>query len=201
MRRWLVPFGTRPEIVKIAPVVEALRDAGVKVHTLATGQHDDPGLADAFFSDLALEPDRRWTLPSEEGARVGAIMAHAYETLSCGEYGGVLLLGDTHTVPLFALAARRFAVPVVHLEAGLRSFNAQSVEEGNRRVAGALASLHLAPTELAARMLDAEGVSGDSGARRREPGDRQPAQVWAAKGAGRAALGRGRHDASGDERR
>ena len=159
MRRWLVPFGTRPEIVKIAPVVEALRDAGVKVHTLATGQHDDPGLADAFFSDLALEPDRRWTLPSEEGARVGAIMAHAYETLSCGEYGGVLLLGDTHTVPLFALAARRFAVPVVHLEAGLRSFNAQSVEEGNRRVAGALASLHLAPTELAARMLDAEGIS------------------------------------------
>jgi UDP-N-acetylglucosamine 2-epimerase len=39
--------------VKIAPVVEALRDAGVKVHTLATGQHDDPGLADALFSDLA----------------------------------------------------------------------------------------------------------------------------------------------------
>jgi UDP-N-acetylglucosamine 2-epimerase (non-hydrolysing) len=159
VRRWLVPFGTRPEIVKIAPVVEALRDAGVKVHTLATGQHDDPGLADAFFSDLALEPDRKWCLPTNEAERVGAIMAHAYETLSCGEYGGVLLLGDTHTVPLFSLAARRFAIPVVHLEAGLRSFNAQSVEEGNRRVAGALASLHLAPTELAARMLDAEGIS------------------------------------------
>jgi UDP-N-acetylglucosamine 2-epimerase (non-hydrolysing) len=159
VRRWLVPFGTRPEIVKIAPVVDALRDAGVKMHTLATGRHDDPGLADAFFSDLALEPDCRWTLPGEESARVGAIMAYAYETLSCGEYGGVLLLGDAPTVPPFALAARRFAIPVVHLEAGLRSFDAQSVEEGNRRVACALASLHLAPTELAARMLDAEGVS------------------------------------------
>ena len=128
-------------------------------------------------------------------------MAHAYETLSCGEYGGVLLLGDTHTVPLFALAARRFAVPVVHLEAGLRSFNAQSVEEGNRRVAGALASLHLAPTELAARMLDAEGVSATRVRVVGNPVTDSLRKFGPRKAPVARAIGRGRHDASRDERR
>jgi UDP-N-acetylglucosamine 2-epimerase (non-hydrolysing) len=73
----------------------------------------------------------------------------------------VLLLGDTYTVPLFALAARRHRVPVVHLEAGLRSFNDESVEEGNRRAVAGLASFHLAPTALAANMLEAEGVPAE----------------------------------------
>jgi UDP-N-acetylglucosamine 2-epimerase (non-hydrolysing) len=67
--RLLVPFGTRPEIVKLAPVVAALRDAGHDVHTIATGQHDDPRLADRFFEDLGLVPDERWTLPRPEAER------------------------------------------------------------------------------------------------------------------------------------
>ncbi len=70
----------------------------------------------------------------------------------------VVVLGDTNTVPAYALAARRFGVPVVHLEAGLRSCNSRSLEEVNRRVAAATASLHLAPTELASRFLAEEGV-------------------------------------------
>jgi UDP-N-acetylglucosamine 2-epimerase (non-hydrolysing) len=73
----------------------------------------------------------------------------------------VLLLGDTFTVPFFCLAARRACVPIVHLEAGLRSFNPTSMEEVNRRVAGALASVHLAPTDLAARFLRDEGVADE----------------------------------------
>jgi UDP-N-acetylglucosamine 2-epimerase (non-hydrolysing) len=157
-RRWLVPFGTRPEVVKLAPVVDALRASGANVHTLATGQHHDPRLADEFFDDLSLLPDTRWELPADEFARLAALFGRACETLARREFDALLLLGDTYTVPLFALAARRFGVPVVHAEAGLRSFNPQSVEEGNRRVVAALAAVHLAPTDLAARMLDAEGV-------------------------------------------
>jgi len=160
-RRWLVPFGTRPEVVKLAPVVEALRALGADVHTLATGQHHDPAMADAFFADLALEPDTRWNLPDAENDRVGALIAGAYTELASGAHDAVLALGDTHTVPLFALAARRFGLPFVHLEAGLRSCNDRSVEEGNRRVAGALATLHLAPTEYAAHVLDGEAVAAD----------------------------------------
>jgi UDP-N-acetylglucosamine 2-epimerase (non-hydrolysing) len=159
----LVPFGTRPEIVKLAPVVTALRAAGGSVRTLATGQHTDPGLADAFFSDLALEPDVRWDLATgSESARVGAMLTAAFDELArTPRPDAVLLLGDTYTVPLFALAARRHRIPVVHLEAGLRSFNAESVEEGNRRAVAGLASFHLAPTTLAAKMLEAEGVPSD----------------------------------------
>jgi UDP-N-acetylglucosamine 2-epimerase (non-hydrolysing) len=160
-RRWLIPFGTRPEIVKLAPVVEALRSKGADVHTLATGQHHDPRLADEFFDDLSLVPDTRWDLSGDEHERIATLLGRAYETLARGDFKALLLLGDTHTVPLFALAARRFGVPVVHAEAGLRSFNPQSVEEGNRRVVAALASVHLAPTELAARMLDAEGIPAE----------------------------------------
>jgi UDP-N-acetylglucosamine 2-epimerase (non-hydrolysing) len=69
-----------------------------------------------------------------------------------------VLLGDTSTVPLIALAARRHQVPVVHLEAGLRSFNERSLEEVNRRAVAAMTSLHLAPTPMAAGFLADEGV-------------------------------------------
>src|SRR5258708_5845913 len=157
--RLLVPFGTRPEIVKLAPVVAALRVAGHEVHTVATGQHDDPRLADQFFADLDLIPDERWSLPRPEAERVGALLPHAYETIDAQRPDTVVLLGDTHTVPMFGLAARRFGVSVAHLEAGLRSFNERSLEEVNRRAVGAMTSLHLAPTELAAEFLLAEGVS------------------------------------------
>jgi UDP-N-acetylglucosamine 2-epimerase (non-hydrolysing) len=154
----LVPFGTRPEIVKLAPVVAALHDCGHAVRTVATGQQDDPRLADDFFADLALVPDTRWDLPAREADRVGALLTHAYDELATHRPDVVLVLGDTHTVPLFGLAARRAGVPVVHLEAGLRSFNERSLEEIHRRAAAAIASLHLAPTTLAASMLEAEGV-------------------------------------------
>ena len=156
--RLLVPFGTRPEIVKLAPVVAALRDAGHDVHTIATGQHDDPRLADRFFEDLGLVPDERWTLPRPEADRGGTLLTRAFEALSRRPVDAVVLLGDTYTVPLFGLAARRHEVPVAHLEAGLRSFNERSLEEVNRRAVGAMASLHLAPTPLASRFLSEEGV-------------------------------------------
>ncbi|MDQ1683144.1 MAG: hypothetical protein QOH99_1685, partial [Frankiaceae bacterium] len=71
----------------------------------------------------------------------------------------VLVLGDTYTAPLVAMAARRHGVGVVHLEAGLRSFNGRSMEEINRRQMVALATIHLAPTELAAAFLRDEGVA------------------------------------------
>jgi UDP-N-acetylglucosamine 2-epimerase (non-hydrolysing) len=156
--RLLVPFGTRPEIIKLAPVVEALREAGDSVRAVATGQHDAPGLTDAFFADLAFEPDHRHELPAGEAARMGALLSNAYDDVAEVGPDVVLVLGDTNTVPTYGLAARRFGVPVVHLEAGLRSFNARSLEEVNRRVVAATASLHLAPTELASRFLGNEGV-------------------------------------------
>jgi UDP-N-acetylglucosamine 2-epimerase (non-hydrolysing) len=154
----LVPFGTRPEIIKLAPVVAALKDRGFEVTTVATGQHYDGSLTDAFYEQLAFQPDARWTLPGDDGDRTAEILRLAHREIADRRPDVVLLLGDTYTVPLFCLAARRHRVPVAHLEAGLRSFNETSLEEVHRKVAGALASLHFAPTKMAAGFLRAEGV-------------------------------------------
>jgi UDP-N-acetylglucosamine 2-epimerase (non-hydrolysing) len=156
--RILVPLGTRPEIIKLAPVVGALRKHGHDVEVLATGQHYDPNLTDAFFDELGLTPGLRWHLEGSEAHRVATILERAIDLVPACKPDVVLLLGDTNTVPLFSLAARRAGVPVAHLEAGLRSFNPTSAEEVNRLVGGALASLHFAPTLLAARFLAREGV-------------------------------------------
>ena len=159
--RILVPVGTRPEIVKLAPVVDALRRSGHDLHVVATGQHHDELLAGGVFRGLGLQPDEQWHLPADEAERVGALLSGAFRVVDATRPDATLVLGDTYTVPVFALAARRFGVPVVHLEAGLRSFNPTSMEEVDRRVAAATASLHLAPTALAARFLADEGVDAD----------------------------------------
>lgn len=156
--RVLVPFGTRPEIVKLAPVVRALREAGVETVTVATGQHYDADMTEAFFRDLDLRPDRQATLSGSASERLGALYAGAADAVSELAPDVVLVLGDTTTVPAYCLAARRSAVPAVHLEAGLRSFNPTSMEEVHRKVAAATCSLSLAPTEMAAGFLRDEGV-------------------------------------------
>ncbi len=156
--RLLVPLGTRPEIVKLAPVVGALVAAGYPVRTVATGQHHDANLTDTFFEELGLAPDERWELTGADAERYGQLVGLAADEVATQRPDLVLVLGDTNTVPAFCLAARRCRIPVAHLEAGMRSFNETSIEEVNRKVAAACASLHLAPTSLAAEMLRREGV-------------------------------------------
>jgi UDP-N-acetylglucosamine 2-epimerase (non-hydrolysing) len=154
----LVPVGTRPEIIKLAPVILALKARGFDVTTVATGQHYDVSLTGSFEL-LGIRPDARWQVTGTEGDRFGTILRLAYEHIAATRPDLVLLLGDTYTVPLFCLAARHYQVPIAHIEAGMRSFNQTSIEESNRRMAGAVASLHFAPTESDAGFLAAEGVA------------------------------------------
>ncbi len=156
-----VAVGTRPEVIKLAPVVAALRAAGHEVRCVATGQHSDPKLYADMFTELACRPDAVWVLEGDEGARVGQLLTAAYRDLDAHRPDLVLVLGDTYTAPLVALAGRRAGVGVVHLEAGLRSFNERSMEESNRKAVAALATLHLAPTELAMTFLAREGVPAE----------------------------------------
>lgn len=154
----LVPFGTRPEAIKLAPVVRALEARGIEVRTVATGQHFDPNMAASIWEEVGLRVDDGWDLPAGAAERAGAILTHALGELESPP-DLVLVLGDTQTVPAFCLAARTHRIPVAHIEAGLRSFNETSLEEVNRRVAAATASFHLVPTALAADYLLAEGVA------------------------------------------
>ncbi|WP_369259270.1 non-hydrolyzing UDP-N-acetylglucosamine 2-epimerase [Geodermatophilus amargosae] len=161
-RHVLVPFGTRPEVVKLAPVVAALTAAGHRVDVVDTGQHTDPALSTRLQETLGLAPTCRFTLPTgDPAARYGALHADAARAVARFRPDVVLALGDTNTVPAYALAARGAGRPFAHLEAGLRSLNPRSVEEVNRRVAAAVAALHLAPTRRAAAFLAAEGVPAE----------------------------------------
>ncbi|WP_222265561.1 non-hydrolyzing UDP-N-acetylglucosamine 2-epimerase [Modestobacter marinus] len=160
-RHVLVPFGTRPEVVKLAPVVAALRGAGHRVSVVDTGQHTDPALSSRLQAALGLAPDHRFRLPADPAERTGALHADAHRAVARFVPDVVLALGDTNTVPAYALAARAAGRPFAHLEAGLRSLNPRSVEEVNRRVAAAAAQVHLAPTRRAAAFLAAEGVPAE----------------------------------------
>jgi UDP-N-acetylglucosamine 2-epimerase (non-hydrolysing) len=159
--RILIPMGTRPEIVKLAPIVLSLREVSHDVIVVATGQHYDAELTEVFYDQLRFKPDLTLTLSGTDARRFGELMSGAREVVHDVRPDLVLLLGDTHTVPAFCLAARAYNRPVAHVEAGLRSFNPTSIEEVNRRVAAATASVHFAPTAQAASFLAAEGVSSE----------------------------------------
>ena len=166
MRRLLVTFGTRPEAIKMAPVVEALRarPADFEVVVCVTAQHRD--MLDQVLDLFGIEPEvdldlmRAGQTPAEVTSRVLLSMT---ETIATTRADAVLVHGDTTTAMATALAAFYRGVPVGHVEAGLRSgrMDAPFPEEMNRVVVDRLARWLLAPTPGAAENLRAEGSPDD----------------------------------------
>ncbi len=157
--RATVVLGTRPEVIKLAPVVRGLIEAGITARVVHTGQHTDATLATDLESECSLEVAERWQLPTQGAKRIAAIFEHALGEFETHSTDVAIVLGDTWTVPLVGLAARSAGVAVVHVEAGLRSHNERSQEEVNRTSAVAFASLHCAPTQYAADALKQQGVA------------------------------------------
>lgn len=165
----LTLFGTRPEAIKLAPVIRALEaiesspDGGPRLSTInvCSSQHTD--LLAPFVRQFGLRIDHDLQVmsaaqtPSEVLSRVIAGMASLISQLRPGM---VLVQGDTMTALAGALAARFARVPVGHVEAGLRTHDSDSPfpEEINRRLIGQAATLHFAATEGNVRTLLAEGV-------------------------------------------
>ena len=154
--------GTRPEAIKLAPVVTAMRAAGrVTPVLVASGQH--PTMVAQALAAFDLEPDVVLPVERVTGSQP-ELMTAMVSTLDAlfadRPPAAVIVQGDTTTTLAGALAAFWRQIPVVHLEAGLRSGDLDSPfpEEGNRRLVGQLAALHLAPTPLAATNLLDEGV-------------------------------------------
>lgn len=154
--------GTRPEAVKMAPLADALRESGrVRPVLVATGQHTTmvtQSLA-AFDQqpDITLELDRR----TGDQVELAAQLAPALDrVLAADDSAAVVVQGDTTSVLVGGLVAFWRRIPLVHLEAGLRSGDLASPfpEEANRRLVGVLADLHLAPTQRAADALLREHV-------------------------------------------
>lgn len=155
-----VVLGTRPEVVKLAGIVRLLGDAARVVHT---GQHFDPNLSDVFFADLAV-PAPHLRLDVGGGprhAQVGEAVVGLGRHFESDPPRAVVVQGDTNAVLAGALAANAVGVPLVHVEAGLRSHDRRMPEEHNRVVADHLADLCLAPTEVNRANLAAEGITGE----------------------------------------
>ncbi|WP_257570706.1 non-hydrolyzing UDP-N-acetylglucosamine 2-epimerase [Streptomyces sp. NP160] len=154
-----VVMGTRPEIIKMAPVVHALAARGARARTLLTGQHYDRALAGSFveacgLTDVAAPAASLAGLA--RGEQVAAMVVGLSAQLRELAPSAVLVQGDTNSANAGAQAAHYLGLPVVHVEAGLRSGDRGMPEEVNRLLIGALADVHCAPTaESASNLLRA----------------------------------------------
>ena len=155
--RIAIVVGTRPEIVKLAPVLHLLGDDAELIHA---GQHEDQELSGAFLAGAGLTRSRALSgiCGQPRHVQVGRIIEQLGGLLAAAPPAAVVVQGDTNTVSAAAQAANYSGIPVIHVEAGLRSGDRAMPEEINRCLGGVLADLHCAPTPLAVANLLAEGV-------------------------------------------
>jgi UDP-N-acetylglucosamine 2-epimerase (non-hydrolysing) len=158
--RLIVVVGARPNFIKVGPLLPALAAAGFQVDMAHTGQHYDPAMSDVFFADLEIQTPR-WFLGVGSGThavQTGTAMMRLEELLDRERPDALLVVGDVNSTLAGALAAAKLNVPVVHLEAGLRSGDMSMPEEVNRLVTDQLSSMLLAPTQDGVDNLRREGV-------------------------------------------
>ena len=158
--RTAIVLGTRPEIIKMAPIIRAFRRSRADFFVLHTGQHYSRNMDRVFFENLRLgSPEYNLEVGSGSHAEeTAAMLVGAERILSKEEVTGVLVEGDTNSVLAGALAAAKLRIRVGHVEAGLRSFDRSMPEELNRIIADHLADLLYAPTQVARSNLVREGV-------------------------------------------
>ena len=151
----------RPNFMKVAPLYHELARAGYcRAHIVHTGQHYDANMSDAFFRDLGLpEPTHHLEVGSGTHAEQTGRTMMAYEAVASAERPhAVIVVGDVNATAACALVGAKMGIPVVHLEAGLRSRDRTMPEEINRLVTDALADLLWTPSADADANLRAEGV-------------------------------------------
>jgi UDP-N-acetylglucosamine 2-epimerase (non-hydrolysing) len=162
--RILVVFGTRPEAIKLFPLVHALRRTDAEVRVCVTGQHRE--MLDQVLEIARIRPehDLDLMLPNQSLDTLSArLLTELGKVMDADRPDRVIVQGDTATAMIGALTAYYRKIPVGHVEAGLRSGNIYHPwpEEVNRKVVGAIADLHFAPTETSRDALLAENVSAE----------------------------------------
>ena len=162
MKPVVVVAGTRPEIIKMAPIIRALNKTKIPSVFVHCGQHYDYNMAQQFIENLELPtPDYSFKIEaSSPGAQTAEIMMKMDQLLEKIESSIVLVEGDTNSVLAAALAANKRVIPIGHVEAGLRSFDLRMPEEHNRRLTDHISEYLFAPTERAKANLLKENVWG-----------------------------------------
>lgn len=160
----LTIIGARPQIIKAAAISRAIKnefDSKIQEILVHTGQHYDSNMSDVFFSEMGIpKPHYNLNVGSMSHAQQTAKMMVGIEELICSEKPDYLLVyGDTNSTLAGALSAAKLHLPVIHVEAGLRSFNKSMPEEINRIMTDHASTLLFTPTKTGFQNLLKEGFS------------------------------------------
>ena len=158
----MVVAGTRPEIIKMAPIVRTLQTNKIPMEFVYCGQHFDYNMAQQFIEELELPtPDHAFRIKANSpGMQTAQIMMNMDQLMEKNAYSVVLVEGDTNSVLATALAANKKNMPLGHVEAGLRSYDLRMPEEHNRRLTDHVSEYLFAPTMRAKENLKREKVWG-----------------------------------------
>jgi len=154
-------IGARPDLIRAAPVIRALRERGVPQRIVHTGQHDDDRMSDVFFRDLEIPmPDVNLGVGSgTHGEQTAAAMVGLEREWVADPPALVVVYGDVNGALAASLVAAKLGLPSAHVEAGLRSFDRSMPEEVNRIVSDLLAELLFTTSPEAEALLLATGVT------------------------------------------
>ncbi|MFO7671921.1 MAG: UDP-N-acetylglucosamine 2-epimerase (non-hydrolyzing) [Bacteroidales bacterium] len=163
MIKLLTIIGARPQIIKAAALSRAIQKSyrtRVREVILHTGQHYDDSMSDVFFREMQIPlPDYNLKIGSaSHGSQTGQMIQGIEEVILLERPEGVVVYGDTNSTLSGALAAAKLHIPVIHIEAGLRSFNKQMPEEINRIACDHVSTLLFSPTLTGIRNLGREGI-------------------------------------------
>lgn len=153
-------LGTRPEIIKMSPIIRECEKQNIDYCIIHTGQHYSYEMDEVFFDELELPP-AKYNLDvgsGSHGKQTGQMLAGIEEILLNDTPDVVLAQGDTNTVLAGALAASKLHIKIGHVEAGLRSFDRSMPEETNRVLTDHISDYLFAPTETSRQNLLAEGI-------------------------------------------
>ena len=162
MKSIMVVAGTRPEIIKMAPLIRAFIEKSVSFMFVHCGQHYDYNMSQQFIEELELPaPDYNFKIKAHSpGVQTARIMVNIEKLVNKTKPTTVLVEGDTNGVLATALAAIKQGIPVGHVEAGLRSFDLRMPEEHNRRLTDHISTYLFSPTVNAQKNLLSENVFG-----------------------------------------
>lgn len=159
----LTIIGARPQIIKAAAISRAIHNhfsESITEHLLHTGQHYDENMSEVFFQELGIpRPTYQLNVGSgSHGAQTALMIQGIEDILQRNHYDAVLVYGDTNSTLAGAIAAVKIHVPVVHVEAGLRSFNKAMPEEINRILCDHSSTLLFSPTKQGIENLYKENI-------------------------------------------
>jgi len=157
-------IGARPQFIKASVVSKKFRENNIQEILVHTGQHFDKNMSDIFFEEMGIpKPDYNLNIHGlSHGAMTGQMLEKIEEILIKEKPDYVLVYGDTNSTLAGALAAAKIHIPIIHIEAGLRSFNMKMPEEINRILTDRISTILFCPTDEAIKNINKEGFATEA---------------------------------------